>query len=174
MSKRQRSIGNLVVCETAETLTSEADEIRDRIRQRAFEISLDRGHAGRELEDWLSAESELLMSPPAEVSEKDGSFLIRMAAVGIDVKDLRVFATSDQALVKAEFRHEHEPGAKIHSCDFRSAMLFRSIRFPASIDLATLKIELKAGMLLVTARRADVEKPRKTAKRSAKRTKRGA
>jgi HSP20 family molecular chaperone IbpA len=152
MSKRQRAIGNVVLCENEQPLTGETDVVQERIRARAFEISLKRGHAGREVDDWLTAESDVIMSPPVEVAEKGGALIVRMPAAGVDPKELTIMATRDRLLVKADFRHDHEPDAEIHSCEFKSIMLFRSIPLPKPIDLAGLGIRLDDGILRITAR----------------------
>src|SRR5437660_4447250 len=142
MSKRQRVAGNVVVCDDEQTIAKEMDEVQSKIRQRAFEISLDRNHAGREVDDWLAAESEVIVSPPVEVAQKDGEFIIVMAVPGIDLHNLTILATRDQILVKSNFRHDHEPDAEIHSCEFKSVMMLRSVRFPQAIDVRSLKTEL--------------------------------
>jgi len=60
MKKQPRSAGKLVVCENSEPISVETQQIEDRIRQRAFEISQIRGHSGREMDDWLCAETEII------------------------------------------------------------------------------------------------------------------
>jgi HSP20 family molecular chaperone IbpA len=161
MSKRQVVSGNVVLCDNEQPIVTEVDEVQSRIRQRAFEISLTRSHAKREIDDWLVAESEVIVSPPVEVAEKKGLFIISIAAPGIDAENLTVMATRDQILVKADFRHNHEPEAQIHSCDFRSTMMFRSVRLPEPIDLRSLKTKLTDGVLRITAQREGaVEAPK--------------
>jgi HSP20 family molecular chaperone IbpA len=178
MSKQQRTAGNLVLCNVEQPIVLEVDEVQSRIRQRAFELSVDRNHAGRELADWLAAESEVIVSPPVEVAERAGEFIIRIAASGIDPNDLTLMATRDRILVKSEFRHEHEPDAEIHSCEFKSTTLFRSIRLPHPIDLRSIKTELLDGILKITAKREGATpevtkpKPRKRTQPTAKSRKR--
>jgi HSP20 family molecular chaperone IbpA len=163
MSKRQRQVGHVVICPSEEPIAHEKNEVQARIRQRAFEISLNRGHAGREIDDWLSAESDVIMSPPVEIAEKDGTFILRMAAPGIDPTELTILTTRNRMLVKAEFRHDHEPGAAIHSCEFKSLTLFRAVDFPGPIEVRSLGSELDDGILRVTARRQGIveETPKK-------------
>jgi hypothetical protein len=44
----------------ASTETSDSEELEQRIRQRAYELYLVRGHGdGHDVEDWLEAEEEL-------------------------------------------------------------------------------------------------------------------
>ncbi len=148
--------GHVVLCDGNESITNELEQVQSRIRQRAFELSRNRNHTGREVDDWLTAESEVIMSPPVEVSEKAGEYILRVAAPGIDPKHLVVMATPEQVLVKSDFRHDHEPDAQIHSCEFRSTLLFRAIPFPERIELKSLKVDLNDGMLRITARRESV------------------
>ncbi len=164
MSKRQRSTSNVVLCDNEEPISSALDEVRNRIRERAFQISLNGNHAGREMDDWLSAESEVMISPPVEIAEKDDLLVVTLPAAGIDKKDLKVFATRDRILVKADLRHDHEPEAQIHICEFRSKTLFRPIRLPIAIDLGTISTQIDEGMLRITARRegkTEAPKPRR-------------
>ena len=168
MSKRQR-VGKVVLCDNEEPITSEKDGVQARIRDRAFEISLNRGHAGREIDDWLSAESDVIMSPPVEVAEKGGAFIVRMPAPGVASKELTIMASRDGLLIKGDFRHDHEPGAEIHLCEFKSLMLFRSVDFPGPVDIRSLSVELDDGMLRITARREGSahEEPKKKPARKA-------
>src|SRR5215831_12081756 len=153
MSKRQRVAGSLVLCDDDQTIKVEVDEVQKKIRQRAFEISKSRNHVAREVDDWLAAESEVVVSPPVEVAQRGDEFIIRMPAAGIDPEHLTIMATSERILVKADFRHEHEEDAAIHICEFKSTMLFRSLRFPEIVDLRSLKTEVKDGLLRITALR---------------------
>src|ERR1043166_1132070 len=102
MSKRQRVTGSVVLCDDEKPIAAEVDEVQSRIRQRAFEISLDRNHAGREVDDWHTAESEVIVSPPVEVAQRDGEFIIRIAASGVDSRNLTILATRDRLLVKSD------------------------------------------------------------------------
>ena len=152
MTKQQRAAANIVVCDNEDPIRAEEDQIQARIRERAFEISLERSHAGREIDDWLLAESEVVMSPPVEVAERDGSIIVRMLAAGVDPQNLTIMATRDRILIKADFRHDHESDAQIHACEFRSTMLFRTVYFPHPIDARSLHAQITDGMLRITAR----------------------
>src|SRR5579884_1926704 len=96
MSKRQQGNGNIVLCDDEQPIVSEMDDVQAKIRQRAFEISLNRNHAGREINDWLAAEAEVIVSPPAELAQKGDEFIVRMAASGIDANGLTIMETRNQ------------------------------------------------------------------------------
>jgi HSP20 family molecular chaperone IbpA len=177
MKRPPKSAGKLVVFENSDPIQAETAEVQNRIRERAYELSQTRGHAGRQVEDWLSAESEIISVPPAEMIERNGEYQVQLAVAGIDPDDVNVMASTDQVLVKCECRHDHGPDLGIvHFCDFKSATVFRSLYFPEPVDLASLKVQFDGGMLQITAAKegavpAPKRQPRKpAARKSAKGT----
>ena len=180
--KIAKSAGKLVVLENSDRISAETERIQDRIRERAYELSQMRGHSGRETDDWLSAESEIISVPPVEVIERDGTYEVQCAIAGINPDDVNVMAAPDQLLVQCDFRHDHDSESGIvHVCDFKSATVFRFIRFPQPIDLKNLKVQFQDGVLRITARKVGREQApakrspvRKTAAKKGKKTTRGA
>jgi HSP20 family molecular chaperone IbpA len=152
MKTQTKSTGKFLVLDSSDAISAENEEIQNRIRERAYEISQMRGHAGREMDDWLSAEADVISVPPMDLIEKDGSFQVRIPAPGVDPKEVNVMATPEQMLVKCELHHSHkDESGVLHICDFKPATLFRSFRFPQPVDLQALKIEFHDGMLQITA-----------------------
>ena len=97
-----------------------------------------------------------------ELSEKDHEFQLSIAVPGVDPKTIDIEVTEDYLLVKAEVRHEHKTGkGKVHTCEFESGNLFRSVRFPRKVDTSTVKAEFKNGMLYFTAEMAEEAKARR-------------
>jgi HSP20 family protein len=183
MKRQSKSPGKLMLLDSNDAIAAETDEIHGRIRERAYQLSQQRGSSGREMDDWLSAESDVISVPAMDMIEKAGAFQVQIAAPGIYLEDVQVMATPDQMLIKCVRRHSHEDGAAIlHICDFKSATLFRSFRFPEPVDLRRLKIGLADGILHVTALKAVAaaqadRPPRKRAtarKTTAAKSKRGA
>jgi HSP20 family molecular chaperone IbpA len=77
---------------------------------------------------------------------------VRAAVPGVPLEDLEVMAFGNQLLIKAELRHDHpEHGVTVHVCDFRPGIVFRSIEFPQPIDLKTMELECRDGVLHVRA-----------------------
>ena len=71
---------------------------------------------------------------------------------GVDPKDIDIEVTSEYLLVKAEARHEHNADTgHVHICEFESGNLFRSIRFPKTINPNEVKAEFKNGVLHLNA-----------------------
>jgi len=135
------------------SIFDEISQMQDRIMKRAYEIFQGSGGIlGKELDDWLKAERELVWKPAIELSEKDGEFLLNVAVPGFDPKDIDVEVTPEDILVKAEVTHKHkEEKGEVYVCEFEAGNLFRSIRLPKKIDAENVKAEFKNGMLLLKA-----------------------
>ena len=89
-----------VAVQKKESVWDQLQKIEARIMQRAFDIFRDNGSAlGKDLDNWLAAERELIWKPAIELTEKDNQFEIRVAVAGIDPKDLNVEVTSEGLLV---------------------------------------------------------------------------
>jgi HSP20 family molecular chaperone IbpA len=155
MKRATKSSAKLVVLENDDLISSETERLQERIRERAYELSKQRGHSGREVDDWLTAESEIISVPPAELIEKNATFQVTFAILGIHLQDVQVMASADQVLVKGDYRHhgEAEDGI-VHLCDFKSATLFRSVRFPEPIDVNSLDLQVEDGIVTITASKA--------------------
>src|SRR5687767_6897804 len=86
-----------------ESVWDELQKVEDRIMRRAYDIFRSSGSLfGRDLDNWLTAERELIRKPAIEVTEKDNQFEIRADVAGFDPKDLSVEVTPDDLLVKGE------------------------------------------------------------------------
>jgi len=161
----------------AETLTirksksifDEIDRMRDGIMRRAYEIfSGNGGIFGKDIEDWLQAERELVWKPAIELEEKDDEFLLHVAAPGVDPKDIDIEVTAEDILVKADVHHEHmEKKGDVYACEFASGNLFRSIHLPKKIDPDKVKAEFKNGMLSLKAPVAQEARAKKVTEEAA-------
>jgi HSP20 family protein len=148
-----------------ESIFDQLNDLQNRITKRAFEIFDGNGHVfGRDLDDWLQAERELVWKPSIELEEKDNEFRLEIATPDVDPKDIDIEATPEYILVKAEHRHEHnDEDGQVHICEFTSGNLFRSVRLPKKIDPDKVKAEFKNGLLRLTAEIAQDEQARKVA-----------
>ena len=135
------------------SIFEELHRMQDRIMRRAYEIfSGNGGIFGKDIEDWLQAERELVWKPAIELEEKDNEFLLQIATPGVDPKDIDIEVTSEDILVKADVHHEHkEKKGDVYACEFASGNLFRSIHLPKKIDPDKVKAEFKNGMLSLKA-----------------------
>jgi HSP20 family protein len=147
----------------SESIFDEMHKLHDRIMKRAYEVFDGNGHVfGKDIDDWLQAERELVWKPAIELEEEEKEIRLRIATPGVDPKDIDIEVTPEHILVKAETRHEHkEQKGEVHTCEFASGSLFRSVHLPKKIDPDTAKAECKNGMLLLTAEIAEEAQLRK-------------
>jgi HSP20 family protein len=136
-----------------ESIFDELQQMHDRIMKRAFEIFDGNGHTfGRDLENWLQAERELVWTPSIELEEKDNRFMLQVALPGVESKDIDIEVTPEEILVQAHLhREQKEKKGKVHTSEFASGNFFRAVRLPKKIDTERVKAELKDGMLHLTA-----------------------
>jgi len=152
MKRAPKSAAKLVILENGDPICAETEAIQSRIRQRAFEISQARPIDAQELFDWMTAESEVIYVPPIELVEKDGRFEVKFAVAGVNPSDMNVMVTSNQVLLKSEYSHQHDvETGLVHLCDFKSATVFRSVNLPQAVDLNSVRVDFKNGILLVSA-----------------------
>jgi len=151
---------------TSKSIFDEIDRVRDRIMRRAYEIFSADGGIGRDIDNWLKAENELVWKPAIELEEKDNEFLLKIATPGVDPKDIDIEVTAEDVLVRADIHHEHkkeEKKGEVHACEFASGNLFRSIHLPKKIDPEKVKAEFKNGMLTLKAPVAEEARVKKIA-----------
>jgi HSP20 family protein len=104
------------------------------------------------LDDWLAAEREILWSPPAELTETDREFHLRIAVPGFEAKDIHVAVTPDSIQLKADAART--AADKLIFSEFGERTLFRSIALPSEIEIEKTRAVLDKGMLLFTAHKA--------------------
>ena len=152
-----------VTVQKSESVWDQLQKMEDRIMRRAYEIFHGTGSViGNDLDNWLSAERELIWKPAIELKEENNQFQLKIAVAGVDPKELTVEVTSEGLLVKGETKTEKkEEKGELHTSEFQSGSLFRSIRFPKKIDADKVKAELKNGLLTVVAPIAEEAKARK-------------
>src|SRR5262249_9106960 len=84
-------------------LFEEMEAISQKIRTRAHELFLGRGaELGRELDDWLQAERELMWLPDTRFIERENEFQARINVQGLDPKDIRIIAMPNSIILQAE------------------------------------------------------------------------
>lgn len=141
-----------VAVRKSESFLDQMEKMEERIMRRAHDIFSGTGSLGKDLDNWLAAERELVWKPAIELKEKDNEFELKIAVPGVDAKDLKVEVTADDLLVRGETQREQkEQKGAVCTSEFESGSLFRSIHFPKKIDPEKVKAELKNGLLTLTA-----------------------
>lgn len=130
------------------------------IERRAFELFEEGGRRmGRDLEDWLKAEHELLGSPPAELSEKDGVYEMHIALPGFHAKEVEITATPSGIVVHAAAKRENQAEKdNIVWSEFGSSDVYRHFELPNRIEVDKVTADLENGLLRINA--PEVPKPK--------------
>jgi HSP20 family protein len=156
-------MAELVPIRKSKSIFDEIDRMNDRIMRRAYDIFTSNGSLfGKDIDDWMQAERELVWRPAVELTEKDDAFYLEVAAPGVDPKELDVEVTPDDILIRADVHHEHkEKKGEVHICEFAHGNLFRSIHLPRKIDPEKVKAEFKNGLLTLNAPVAEEARAKK-------------
>jgi len=138
------------------SLMGEIKILFDRVRQRAFEVFERRGRAsGRELDDWLNAEAQLLAAAPAELVEGKKSLEIDVEVPGFSSNQLKVSVLPDCIIVfgKAEAKKGRKQG-KVHFSELSHKDLLRHFHLPNQIEPDQVHAFLENGVLKIVAKKA--------------------
>jgi HSP20 family protein len=145
-------VKNELKIEKRDSLWEELDKIREHVTKRAYDLFIENGgQFGRDLDDWLKAEQELIWKPAIDLAEENDEFVLKIAIPGVDPKALDIEVTPDDLLVKAETRSEQKDNDGLHICELNKGNLFRAIRFPKRIVPDRVKTEFKNGLLTIRA-----------------------
>lgn len=133
----------------ANSLLALMNEINGSIARRAFELFDSRNReTGHEVEDWLSAESELLHPVPVNITKSDNQLVVRAevpgyapAAIQVGVEARRLFISS-----RSELTAEPEQGETIYT-ERRANQIIRMLELPATVDPDKVTATCKDGIL---------------------------
>lgn len=128
------------------------------VRQRAFELFAQRGgEEGHDLDDWISAEHEVLGWPAAELKEANGAFQVDITLPGFNAKEVEVTATPSELIVHAaSVKEEHGEDQAILWSEFGSNDVYRRFAFPRTVDADKITATLEHGILKVRAPKLEV------------------
>jgi len=133
-------------------LTDEANVIKNRIRERAFDLFEKSGEArGNDAENWSHAEEELLQIPQSEMSERDGWIFLHVTILDYHEEQLKVIAMPGGLVVSAEPKHRH---SKNHLASIGAKRIFQRFDLPDSIDTGSVHATFENGLLKVKAKLA--------------------
>jgi HSP20 family protein len=131
-----------------EKTAADTGELTEQIRALAYHLFESRGGSdGRDLDDWLEAERELILAPGSEVVQRDGKFEIRMPAEGYEPREIHVTALPGSLVVKAASERNAE-----------QKILLRTIDLPEPVDADRTTATFDNGILYVTAIRQTRER----------------
>jgi HSP20 family protein len=156
-------VKDLLAIRKKDSLWDDLEKMREQVTRRAYDLFVaNGGRFGRELDDWLTAEQELVWKPAIELREKDNEFILKIAVPGVDPKDLDIEITTEDLLVKAEAPKEPaETKGDLYAGELPTGNLFRSIHFPKKVDTDKVNSEFKNGILMIRVAIAQPAEARK-------------
>jgi len=124
---------------TADDLVEAIENMYDQVTQRAYEIFRERGAIGTlDLEDWLTAEQELLVKPQVRVEETDLQVTVTIRVGEACPLNIQVIVTPDAMLIQAE-------------SSLNAKKIFRTVEFPRRIMVNKAEARFVNGCLVLTA-----------------------
>lgn len=118
-----------------------------------------RDEMDRMFESVMPAPMGMVMSPPIDVFEKDGSIVVKANLPGIDKENIEVTATEDSISLKGEFKKEEKVEERgFFRQERQYGRFFRTIPMPTAINPDQVKAGFKDGVLEITAPRSEAEK----------------
>lgn len=131
----------------------ELAERLDAVRERAFALFSRRGgQPGHELEDWVTAEREVLGWPVAELKERNGSYEVDVTLPGFSPKDIEVTATPNEMIVHAVSTMDRSgEDSRVLWSEFGQQEIYRRIDLPTEINADRVSASLDHGVLHLKA-----------------------
>jgi type II secretory pathway predicted ATPase ExeA/HSP20 family molecular chaperone IbpA len=126
-----------------------AQEINDLIASRAYELFESSGFThGHAREDWVRAESEILLKVPVDVTETETELTVRADVPGFGDKDLEVRIARRSLCILGRRREtsDQKEGKTVYS-ERRSKQIFRMLDLPSEIDPDGLHATVSDGLL---------------------------
>jgi HSP20 family protein len=140
----------------SQRLLDQMERVYDTVARRAFEIFDGNGRMnGRDLGDWLQAESEILHPMHLELSETDDALTVKAEVPGFTAKELDVQVEGNRLTISGrhESKDERSKGKTIYS-EQCAKEVFRSVGLPTAVDPSKVNATLKDGVLTVELPRA--------------------
>lgn len=134
----------------APALAERESRLRERIERRAYELFERRGSVhGRDVEDWLQAESELVRRFPHTVAKTDHAFIVFAELPGMWTADQLVVGVEARRLIisgerEVEVTYSDAQGTRTEK---RAQSIFQALDLPVDVDPARATAGL-AGMTL--------------------------
>ena len=147
----QPAKGSVPVRQSPGDLFEQFNNIYDSITRRAFELFEGNGRwLGRDLDDWLRAEAELLHPLPLEIRESDGSIIVKAEVPGFAPKDIEINVEPRSLKIagKRESREEEKRGKTLRS-EWSADQILRDVDLPVDVDTAKASATLKDGILTI-------------------------
>jgi HSP20 family protein len=125
-----------------------AEQLYQQIARRAFEIFQDNKTFGRDLENWLKAESEFLHPVHIHVEDSEKDLTVRAEVPGFAAQELEVSLEPRRLTItgKRETKEERKEKKTVYT-ECLSDQLLRVVSLPADVDAERAQATLKDGVL---------------------------
>lgn len=131
-------------------LLEQFDTVYNSIARRAFELFEGNGRwFGRDLDNWLRAEAELLHPVHMEVTESDGEFNVRAEVPGFTAKDLEIKVEPRSLRIAGKRETRHEKNGKKMLCEWCADQMLRVVELPTEVDTNKVSASVKDGILTI-------------------------
>ncbi len=134
------------------SVIAQMDEIFGSISRRAFDIfQVDGAVFGRDLDNWLRAEREILHPIHINVSESKDAFDVKAEVPGFSEKELEISVEPRTLTIagKREVKKEDKSGKTVYAEECSNRVL-RVVHLTAEIDVDKAAATLKNGVLDIT------------------------
>lgn len=140
--RRDRMVPDLkmpILLQRVHSVESSVADIQDRIAKRAYDKFLERGSSpGFELQDWLSAEAELIVNSKVGVRVEDNRIVAEIFLPNVDPLGLYVSVTPHDVLV-------------LSALDAEGRQVFQTVHLPEEIEVSNVAAEHVLDTLFVSA-----------------------
>jgi HSP20 family protein len=147
--QRAPSSGSLRVVEP-QTMFERMSRMHDEIARRAFEMfERDGSIFGRDWENWLTAELQLLHPVHINISESDDALNVQAEVPGFEPKDIEISLEPTRLTIsgKRETSEEQKQKGKMVYKELCASEMLREIDLPAEVDPEKTRATLKNGVL---------------------------
>jgi HSP20 family protein len=126
-------------------------EINGMITRRAYELFESGGYMhGRDRDDWLRAESEILLNVPVDIRETETELMIRADVPGFSEETLEVQVEPRSIGIAGKRKQGRaSDGEKTVYSERRADQIFRMLDLPARVDPEQVDFSLGDGILEV-------------------------
>lgn len=134
------------------SLFDQMEETFNALARRAYEIFDGNGRIlGRELDNWLQAERELLHPVALNITETDEVFTVKAEVPGFTEKEIEVAVEAGRVAItgQRESSKEEKKGKTVCS-ECRSDQVLRIVNLPAEVEADKVTATLKNGVLELT------------------------
>ena len=122
--------------------------VHDKMRQRAYYLYLQKGcKEGQELENWLSAEREVLCFPPSELEETKDEYRIKVGVPGFGDYTLQLDVLPHSINAKSALAHIYQNTRYAALLGFTENEQHRSVCLPPRGSPCALSNSAHTGLL---------------------------